>query len=196
MQRSCDAPVTLVWYPTVSDSNNNTFELEDTVKKKRDWTQVVVVVVLALASLSSVAAAAPSLLVDQCLDGGSVQFAQYQAALLWAERGGDLPAALATNCKVSRPELASSAGWGGESWARFEQYMAAIGEAEQVAAVAPSFEARIEQVRFEQYLAAIEGTEQPAVPAGAWRGGNTVGNGEYAGESWARFEQYLAAIAE
>ena len=47
-----------MWYPTVSDLNNNTFKLEDTVNTKRNWTQVTVIVVLALASLSSTTAVA------------------------------------------------------------------------------------------------------------------------------------------
>ena len=162
---------------------------------KRDWTKVAVVVVLALASLSTVAAAAPPVLVDQCVEGGSLYFEQYQAAIWWAENGGDLPAALTTSCEVAQPEWSSYASSGGESWVRWEQYMAAIEGSEQVAVVAPAFKDQIDWVRFEQYQAAIEGTAQPVVPADAFLGGNTGGNGfaPYGGESWARFEQYMAA---
>jgi hypothetical protein len=156
---------------------------------------VAVVAVLALASLSTVAAAAPPVLVDQCVEGGSLRFEQYQAAIAWAENGGDMPAVLSTVCEVAQPEVVSYADSGGESWVRWEQYMAAIEGSEQVAVVAPAFKDQIDQLRFGQYQAAIDGTAQPLVPADILSGGTTVGNGfvPYGGESWARFEQYMAA---
>jgi len=99
--------------------------------------------VLALASLSSTAVVAAAsvphrdhldvyaapLAVDTCGVSNVSRFDQYSAAITWAEQGGQLPLALTVSCVEESPDFAaSSAGYGGESWARFEQYMAAIGQ--------------------------------------------------------------------
>jgi hypothetical protein len=119
--------VTPVWYPLGSDLNNNTFNLEDTVNTKKNWTKVTVFVVLALTSLSSIAMRAPfrdSLTLyaaDVCSVFDIAGFDQDLAAIEWS-----------VGCIEGNLDLvASVTDFGGENLARFEQYSTAIAAAEQ-----------------------------------------------------------------
>lgn len=193
--------------------------------KNKNGLKVAFIVVLAVASLvSTVGVTAMSVphrkparttLLDVCGDSSTNRFAQYLAAIEWAEVGGPVPDALAASCSVDLDPEVSFAGYGGESWARFEQYMAAI-EGDLVSEVSFTGYGDESGARFEQYMAAIEGrlgrppvTRVDQVNAAiewAETGGPVPGIllvGElspearfegYGGESWARFEQYMAAI--
>jgi hypothetical protein len=134
------------------------------VKTKRNWTKVTLLVVLALASLPSVAMAAPPL--DLCGVSNISRFDQYKAAIEWADQGGtEVPFELSLSCvEQTLDSAARSAGYGGESWVRFEQQRAAIEAAEraQVAELFPSLDSLAEGswARMEQYLRAT-GTLEP-----------------------------------
>ena len=165
--------------------------------KNKNWHKVVFIVVLAVASLAlTVGVAAMSapprepartLFSDVCGANSTNRFAQYLAAIEWAAEGGPVPDVLSAGCGVDLDPEVSFAGYGGESWARFEQYMAAI-------------EGRLglnPVTRVDQVNAAVEWAETGGpVP-------HLLSLGElspearfagYGGESWARFEQYMAAI--
>lgn len=176
---------------------------------KRNWNKVAVVVVLALASLSSMAfSASPpalyatALAADVCLEDSVSRVDQYLAAIKWVEQGGPVPEALSVSCVDEDLGLSATfAGYGGESWVRFEQYMAAVESAEQSFAVEPARVSGGSQARFEQYSAAIDWAEHggPVPEALLTDYGEqaldlSALNTGFGGESWARFEQYLAAI--
>jgi hypothetical protein len=195
---SCDVSVTVLWYPMVSDSNNHSLYQEDTVKPKRNWTQVTLFVVLALSSLSSVAMAAPAA-APVC--GGvdsQTSFDQVQAAIAWAENGGLAPAILSQSCDESLDSDALFAGYGGESWDRFVQYSAAIqgDDVDLALNVAPVGR----QITLnDQVMAAIEWSENggPAPSILSEASSQLELDAmflETGGESWERFEQYMDAI--
>jgi hypothetical protein len=190
------------------------FYLEDTMFAKRDWSRVAVVVVLALASLSSIALSAPhhdrpdvypAPAADLCGQASLSRFDQYQAAIEWAEQGGtETPWVLSVSCvQESVDRTARDAGSGGESWARFEQYSAAIEGRDPALNAAPVPTATGSQARFEQYSAAIkwaqEGGPAPHALSANYGEDNLPSSrpfAGYGGESWARFEQYMAAIGQ
>jgi len=181
------------------------------MKTQRNWIKGTVFVVLALASLSSVAMSAPyqerisylaePLVVAVCGEKSISSFDQYMAAIEWAERGGPVPEALTVNCVEESPNLTPFVDLGGDSGTRFEQYMAAIEGRERTLDAAPVHKVTGSEARFVQYSAAIEWAEQGGpVPLAL-----TVSYDEdnlnditsfagYGGESWDRFEQYMAAI--
>jgi hypothetical protein len=97
---------------------------------KRNWIKVIAFVVLALASLSSVAMSAPHRdrprvyiypeIPGVCGANGPGHFAQYSAAIAWAEEGGDLPLALSVNCvEAGLNNGLASVDYAGESGDRF-----------------------------------------------------------------------------
>jgi hypothetical protein len=211
-ERCCDVSVTVVWYPIASGLSNNTFSLEDTMNTKRNWTQVAVVVVLALASLSSTtsvaAVSAPHrarrtiLAADLCGETFVSGFDQYMAATEWVEQGGPVPLALTVNCVENNLDLtASLADLSGDSGTRWEQYAAAIEGRELELNVASIPTVTGGPDAFDQYSAAIEWTERGGqVPQALTVSGGetsqdfTASHTDNGGDSWVRFEQYLAAI--
>jgi hypothetical protein len=92
---------------------------------------VTVLVVLALTSLSSIALAASPAAAELCSEDNGLRFEQYLAAIESVEQGGNSvgngrSAALSATCKVGTLNTSATfSGFGGESWDRFVQYLAA-----------------------------------------------------------------------
>jgi hypothetical protein len=107
------------------------------MKTKKNWPKIAVFIVLALTSLSSVAttvaikgtaSAEPALnAAPVCTTENSItRFEQYLDVVEWEEQGGTGPAPdLPGICQGDDlKSIAERAGYGAQSWARVEQYMA------------------------------------------------------------------------
>jgi hypothetical protein len=61
------------------------------------------------------------------LEAAPTRFGQYLAAIEWAERGGPVPPSLMVSSgEDNLNRITPFVDHGGDSWARFEQYLAAI----------------------------------------------------------------------